>query len=63
VDQWIRRWEGWVLGQTALPVNWPLAAGATEHKMTEHKKNWRARKDAPKVAFGNALGVTSGKMF
>ncbi len=20
-DPWIRRWEGWVLGQTALPVN------------------------------------------
>ncbi len=23
-DVWIQRWEGWVLGQTALPVNWPL---------------------------------------
>ena len=22
-DPWIRRWEGWVLGQTALPVGWP----------------------------------------
>jgi len=22
-DTWIRRWEGWVLGQTALPRDWP----------------------------------------
>jgi hypothetical protein len=36
-DPWIRRWEGWVLGQTALPV----------------EKRWRAPQDAPKVAFGN----------
>ena len=21
-DPWIRRWEGWVLGQTAMPVRW-----------------------------------------
>jgi hypothetical protein len=30
-DPWITRWEGWVLGQTALPVvraNAPLAAGS-----------------------------------
>jgi hypothetical protein len=25
-DAWIRRWEGWVLGQTALPRDWPLFA-------------------------------------
>ena len=36
-DPWIRRWEGWVLGQTALPM----------------EKRWRAPQDAPKVAFGN----------
>jgi hypothetical protein len=36
-DLWIRRWEGWVLGQTALPA----------------EKGWRAPQDAPKVAFGN----------
>ena len=23
-DTWIRRWEGWVLGQTALPRDWPV---------------------------------------
>ncbi len=22
-DRWIRTWEGWVLGQTAMPLNWP----------------------------------------
>ena len=24
-DPWIRRWEGWVLGQTALPLRLPDA--------------------------------------
>jgi hypothetical protein len=24
-DPWIRRWEGWVLGQTSLPQGWPCA--------------------------------------
>lgn len=24
-DPWVRRWEGWVLGQTALPVEWPCS--------------------------------------
>ena len=38
-DPWIRRWEGWVLGQTAMPA----------------EKKWRAPQDAPKVAFGNAI--------
>ncbi len=23
-DAWIQRWEGWVLGQTAMPVSWSL---------------------------------------
>src|SRR5262249_51908833 len=41
-DPWIRRWEGWVLGQTALP----------------QEKNRRALQGAPKVAFGNASAVT-----
>ena len=22
-DPWVRRWEGWVLGQTALPMRYP----------------------------------------
>ena len=41
-DPWIRRWEGWVLGQTALPA----------------EKRWRAPQDAPKVAFGNDQSST-----
>jgi hypothetical protein len=36
-DPWILRWEGWVLGQTALPL--------------EIKR--RVTQDAPKVVFGN----------
>jgi hypothetical protein len=41
-DPWIRRWEGWVLGQTALPA--------------ETKR--RAPQDAPEVVFGNGLTLT-----
>jgi hypothetical protein len=41
-EPWIRRWEGWVLGQTALPA----------------EKKWRASQDAPKVAFGNGRALT-----
>jgi hypothetical protein len=41
-DEWIRRWEGWVLGQTAMPKDWP------------QKKKWRDPEGAPKVVFGNA---------
>jgi hypothetical protein len=53
-DPWIKRWEGWVLGQTAMPPVWPiLAAGAG----TRRTKNWRARLDAPKFAFGNGRTI------
>ena len=41
-DPWILRWEGWVLGQTALPA----------------EKEWRVPQDAPKVAFGNGHTIT-----
>ena len=34
-DPWISRWEGWVLGQTALPG----------------EKKWRVRTDAPEGCF------------
>ncbi len=58
-DAWVRRWEGWVLGQTAMPTAW-LAASAVAMvgagmagSGTAGKKKWRARKDAPKVVFGN----------
>ena len=42
-DPWIRSWEGWVLGQTALP-----------HERDQQAKKRRAPLDAPKVNFGNA---------
>ena len=41
-DPWILRWEGWVLGQTAMPA----------------EKKWRVPQDAPKVAFGNGHTTT-----
>lgn len=48
-DPWIQHWEGWVLGQTALPrVPFP-------------QKEWRAQGDAPKVVFGNTgISIPSG---
>ena len=42
-DPWIRRWEGWVLGQTALPAR---------------KRNGAPQQDAPKVVFGNGHTLT-----
>lgn len=34
-DPWLRRWEGWVLGQTALPAGeWDLAEGAALFRST-----------------------------
>lgn len=40
-DDWITRWEGWVLGQTALPAAW----------LVEAPKRRGASEDAPKVNF------------
>jgi len=42
-DAWISRWEGWVLGQTALPGQ---------------KKKWRVQTGAPEVVFGNTYVST-----
>jgi hypothetical protein len=47
-DPWITRWEGWVLGQTAMPREWIEAIGAPLPK-----KDGRDPQGAPKVAFGN----------
>jgi hypothetical protein len=47
-DPWIMRWEGWVLGQTAMPPGWPNPSADAEAE-----KKRRAQQDAPKVAFGN----------
>jgi hypothetical protein len=49
-DTWIRRWEGWVLGQTALPRDWPIPG-----RQSARKKKRRAQEDAPKVVLGNAI--------
>ena len=55
-DTWVRRWEGWVLGQTALPRDWPCLGASHRTKMKDgDKKNWRAPEDAPKVVLGNAI--------
>lgn len=44
-DPWIHRWEGWVLGQTAMPREVGQPRPPT--------KNGRRPQAAPKVAFGN----------
>jgi hypothetical protein len=57
-DPWIMRWEGWVLGQTALPRDWPVqltTEGGT--------KNGRASLDAPKVVLGNEAGLNPPAIF
>jgi len=46
-DPWVRAWEGWVLGQTALPVEKPPDA------MRAGEKKRRAKASAPEVVFGN----------
>lgn len=51
-DPWIRRWEGWVLGQTALPRDWLPA-----------KKKRRAPGSAPKVVLGNTTSVSRSDIF
>jgi hypothetical protein len=48
-DPWITCWEGWFLGQTAMPSGWLIAAAGGEAE-----KKRRVRLDAPKVAFGNS---------
>jgi hypothetical protein len=49
-DPWIRQWEGWVLGQTALP---------REGKWQE--KKGRVPLGAPEVNFGNAPITTASR--
>jgi hypothetical protein len=52
-DPWIMGWEGWVLGQTALPPNWPtlLVADAAHKKM-----------DAPRRTRPRLLSVTGAPL-
>jgi Protein of unknown function (DUF429) len=49
-DPWIREWEGWVLGQTALP----------QERASETKKG-RVPPGAPEVNFGNAFPTTASR--
>lgn len=49
-DPWILRWEGWVLGQTALP----------EENESQQKKR-RVPGGAPEVNFGNAGTTTASR--
>jgi hypothetical protein len=49
-DPWIRDWEGWVLGQTALP----------REELRQTKKR-RVRLGAPEVNFGNSCTTTAGR--
>ena len=41
-DPWIQRWEGWVLGQTALPRDWPVQTATGDGK-----RRGRVWRDAP----------------
>lgn len=51
-DWWIRQWEGWVLGQTAMPLDWPLWAERGRRKETGASGGTR-----PKVVLGNEQDV------
>ena len=53
-DGWIRQWEGWVLGQTAMPRSLPPRA--TTHR---EKRSGASSKTRPKVVLGNATIVNS----
>jgi hypothetical protein len=62
-DPWIRRWEGWVLGQTALPAGWPIVpADGKKDAGAGDKKKGRVQRDAPKVIFGNSIDAASTKV-
>ena len=52
-DPWIRRWEGWVLGQTAMPADWRGGQHVAACGLAGRQRNGAPRQDAPKVAFGN----------
>jgi hypothetical protein len=51
-DPWIRRWEGWVLGQTALPRDWPVQPAAGDGKRRGASGGMR-----PKAVLGNAHAI------
>jgi hypothetical protein len=47
-DPWIARWEGWVLGQTAMPRDWPVKLQSETEKREGAPSGAR-----PKVVLGN----------
>jgi hypothetical protein len=52
-DPWIQRWEGWVLGQTALPRNW-----AVQPITNTAKRKGASGGTRPKVVLGNNAAIT-----
>ena len=51
-DRWIRLWEGWVLGQTAMPRDWPVWSQRGHQKEAGASGGTR-----PKVVLGNRRDV------
>ncbi len=51
-DRWIRLWEGWVLGQTAMPLDWPVWSERGHQKEAGASGGTR-----PKVVLGNGKNV------
>ena len=42
-DPWITCWEGWVLGQTAMPSGWSIAAAGGEAEKKKARPTGRAQ--------------------
>jgi hypothetical protein len=51
-DAWIQRWEGWVLGQTALPRDWPVQTASGDGKERGAPGGTR-----PEVTLGKAATI------
>ena len=52
-DRWIQLWEGWVLGQTAMPRDWPVWSARDHPKEAGASGGTR-----PKVVLGNKRDIT-----
>jgi hypothetical protein len=55
-DPWITTWEGWVLGQTAMPLDWPSQAGRAQ-TTREAKRNGASSRARPRL-----FSVTTGTL-
>ncbi|HTI82882.1 MAG TPA: DUF429 domain-containing protein [Acetobacteraceae bacterium] len=59
-DGWIRQWEGWVLGQTAMPRDFPQRAGTyPEERLGPEERSGASGGTRPKVVLGNGGVVNS----